>query len=110
MQNYGGVLYIPKEYFGHRIFNQLEHKMIQRCKNEYFGRARKAKGTPMLRIEGSAVRRNKAGYAPGPADWPPDRVPRTSSLLLDHLYLHLIVAEKAVDFHPTLLSLQRFGR
>ena len=63
------------------------------------------------RIEGarSGASRSKAGYAPGPADWPPGRVPRTSSLLLDYLYLHLIVAEKAEDFHPTLLSLQRFG-
>ena len=34
---------------------------------------------------------------------------RTSSLLLDYLYLDLIVAEKAEDLHPTLLSLQRFG-
>ena len=32
------------------------------------------------RIEGSAVRRNKAGYAPGPADWLPGSVPRSSSI------------------------------
>lgn len=64
---------------------------------------------PASRGARSCANGSKAGNASGAADWPPGRVPRTLSLLLDHLYLHLIIADQTIDFNTALLSLQWLG-